>query len=75
MVSLEQRELGELISNFLRELPDEKKRIFVRRYWYGDSIKELSKFYGYQESKIKSILFRVRKQLKVYLEKEFFYDK
>ncbi|MBQ3514326.1 MAG: sigma-70 family RNA polymerase sigma factor [Lachnospiraceae bacterium] len=70
MVSLEQRELGELISNFLRELPDEKKRIFVRRYWYGDSIKELSKSYGYRESKIKSILFRVRNQLKEYLEEE-----
>ena len=70
LMDMEQRELGELISIFLRKLPEEKKRIFVRRYWYGDSIKELSKSYGYRESKIKSIIFRIRNQLKEYLEKE-----
>ena len=70
LATIKQQELGELISDFLRGLPEEKRRIFLRRYWYGDSIKELSKFYGYRESKVKSILFRVRNQLKEYFEKE-----
>lgn len=70
LATIKQQELGELISDFLRGLPEEKRKIFLRRYWYGDSIKELSKFYGYRESKVKSILFRVRNQLKEYFEKE-----
>lgn len=68
--SLEQRELGELIGTFLKEQPEEKRRLFIRRYWYGDSISELAKVFGFRESKIKSILFRLRKQLWKILKKE-----
>jgi DNA-directed RNA polymerase specialized sigma24 family protein len=49
------------------------RQLFVRRYWYSDSIKELAKKYGVRESKIKSQLFRIRKRLKDDLEKEGFY--
>ena len=69
---MEQKELGRFISEFLKKQPEEKRRIFVRRYWYGDSLKELSEHYGYRESKVKSILFRLRNQLKEYLKKEGF---
>ena len=69
---MEQKELGRFISEFLKKQPEEKSRIFVRRYWYGDSLKELSEHYGYRESKVKSILFRLRNQLKEYLKKEGF---
>lgn len=67
---MEQKELGSILSDFLRTLPEAKRRIFVRRYWYGDSVKELAKKYGYGESKVKSILFRIRVQLKEFLKKE-----
>lgn len=67
---MDARELGNILSAFLYSLPDEKRIIFIRRYWYGDSIKELAQYYGYRNSKIKSILFRVRKELREYLEKE-----
>lgn len=65
-----QQELGELLTGFLKELPEEKRRIFVRRYWYGESIQELAQSFGYLESKVKSMLFRTRKQLWKELKKE-----
>ena len=68
--SMDSIELGSIISTFLQNLPEEKRHIFIRRYWYGASINELAKFYGYRNSKIKSILFRVRNELRAYLEKE-----
>lgn len=69
-VNCSEEMLGHLLSEFLRSLSDEKRRIFIRRYWYGDSIRELAKEYGYREGKIKSILFRVRNELREYLKKE-----
>ena len=62
-------ELAGVISEFLRSLPKQQRQIFVRRYWYMNSIEELSKMFACSESKIKSILFRVRGRLKLHLEK------
>lgn len=66
-------ELAATISEFLRKQSAQDRQLFVRRYWYSDSIKELAKKYGVRESKIKSQLFRIRKRLKDDLEKEGFY--
>lgn len=68
--TMEQRELGELISAFLKQLPSDKQQLFVRRYWYGESIRELAAAFGCRESKVKSILFRLRNQLWKELKKE-----
>ena len=57
---------------FLKTLNQEKRNIFVRRYWYMDSIAAISDRYGMTQSKVKSILFRIRNQLRSYLEKEGF---
>jgi RNA polymerase sigma-70 factor (ECF subfamily) len=62
--------VSKLISEFLRSISTHNRVIFIRRYWFSDSIKEISRQYGMSESKVKSILFRVRKKLKIYLEKE-----
>ena len=64
------RGLRELIVRFLGELSEEKRKLFLRRYWYGESVKELADAFGYRESKVKSILFRLRKQLWNELEKK-----
>ena len=69
-VTMEQQELAQRISNFLKTLPVNKRNLFVRRYWYGESIKELAAAFGYRESKVKSILFRLRNQLGKELKKE-----
>ena len=58
------------ISDFLRSIDSEIRVVFIRRYWYSDSLKDISKQLGISESKLKSILFRTRNKLKVYLEKE-----
>lgn len=63
-------ELTQLIAGFLRGLPKEKRVMFVRRYWYGDSLETISGRFGCSVSRVKSILFRVRKGCRDYLEKE-----
>lgn len=68
--TIEQQELEQLLSSFLRNLPKEKRNLFIRRYWYGESIRELSTAFDYKESKIKSLLFRLRNQLWKELKKE-----
>lgn len=66
----ENRELSNAISSFLKSLSAEKRNIFIRRYWFSDSISSIAERFGLSESKVKSILFRVRKQLKKHLESE-----
>ena len=66
---LEARELSDLIAGFLKSCPDEKRRLFLRRYWFFDSVPELSRSFGCSRGRIKSILFRMRGALKVYLER------
>ena len=62
--------LGEAISRFLLTLPDEKQIMFVRRYFYMDSISEIARRLLIGESKVKTTLFRLRGELRNYLVKE-----
>ena len=63
-------ETGRLISMFLRRLPAEQGDILLRRCFSLESIPMIAQSYGYSETKVRSILFRTRKQLKEYLESE-----
>jgi len=67
---LEDRELGQLLSAFLKGLPKESRLIFLRRYWYVDTIAEIAARYGMTESKVKMQLSRTRAKLRTCLEKE-----
>ena len=62
--------LGEILSSFLRELPEERRNMFLRRYWYLDSVKEIAQRFSARESKVKTALFRTRNELREYLGKE-----
>lgn len=62
--------LREAINGFLGALDEEKRNIFVRRYWYLDPIADISKRFGLSESKVKTTLFRCRKRLREHLEQE-----
>lgn len=68
--TLEAEELAKEISKFLRTLPTNECNVFLRRYWYFDSITEICKRYGYGQSKVKMMLKRTREKLISYLEKE-----
>ena len=63
-------ELARRISEFLRTLPQKERNVFIRRYWYFDSIGQISERYGYGQSKVKMMLKRTREKLISELEKE-----
>mgnify|MGYP001032592898 CR=1 FL=1 len=60
------------LNQFLRELPSESRRVFIRRYWYMNSISEIAGGLSISESKVKSLLMRLRKRLKKHLIQEGF---
>lgn len=67
---LNEQELQRAINGFLSRLRTQQRNIFLRRYWYLDSVADISKRYRISESKVKTTLFRLRNQLRTYLEKE-----
>ena len=67
---LEAEALGETISAWLRTLPAEKRILFLRRYWYCDGVSSLAKGMGWGESRVKTALHRLRKELQEHLKKE-----
>lgn len=67
---LEDAELKKVINNFLAHIGEEKRNIFIRRYWYMDSIADIAMRFNASESKIKMSLYRCREKLRLYLEKE-----
>ncbi len=66
---VEASELSEAIDGFLRGIGRTKRIVFVRRYWYCDSIRQIASAQGFSESKVKSLLMRTRRELKQYLER------
>lgn len=70
--AIEARELEHSINAFLERLPQESRTIFLRRYWFGDSVREIAERLDCSEAKVKTALFRLRRQLKEALETEGF---
>ena len=66
----EAKELSDAINRFLSTLEREDRILFVRRYWYLESIHDLAERYNVSESKVKSNLFRTRKALRQHLLEE-----
>lgn len=62
--------LKDALERFLRSLPVQTMKVFMRRYFYMSSVAEIAKEYGLSESRVKVTLFRARKKLKEFLEKE-----
>ena len=65
--------LSDAINQFLRAQPRTERNIFVGRYWHLYSISDLAQAYGMRESKVASLLFRMRQKLRHHLEKEGIY--
>ena len=64
------KELAEAINQFLSTLSRENRIMFVRRYWFSDSIAEIAGMFQMSSRTVSLRLLRVRKGLKEYLEKE-----
>ena len=68
--TLETAELGRSIDRFLRTLPETECSLFLRRYWYLDSMETIARRFGLREGAVKTRLHRTREKLRVFLRKE-----
>jgi len=64
---VEYHELVKALNQFLQGLPMEKRMIFVRRYWYTDSVSEIANRFGMKEGTVSMTLNRLRNRLRNYL--------
>ena len=63
-------DIGKAISDFLRNEKEDVRNVFIRKYYFFDSIGDIAKRYGFTESKVKNMLYHTRNKLKEYLIKE-----
>ena len=70
---LEGEEIGRVLNAFLDSISLESRLIFMRRYWYTDSITEIAARYSISEGKVKTQLHRTRNKLQLFLAKEGIY--
>ena len=62
--------LASLLGAFLRQETPTARSVFLRRYWFFDSVRDIASRFNFSESKVKSILFRTRRRLRAFLKKE-----
>lgn len=67
---VEKEHIESAIEQFLWRQKEEKRNIFIRRYWYFDSIESICRSTGFTQSKVKSILYELRQKLRRHLESE-----
>lgn len=63
-------DLGGLISAFLRREKEDARNVFLRKYFFCDSVAEIAERYRLNESTVTSMLFRTRNRMREYLRKE-----
>ena len=68
------RALGKAIDTFLDTVSHESRVIFLRRYWFGDSVKDIARALSLTENAVSVRLSRTRDKLKAYLTEEGFYE-
>ena len=56
------------IARFLSRIDEEKRYLFIHRYFFGESVRELAETTGFSKSKIEVTLFRLRNKLKGFLK-------
>ena len=72
-LAMQAQELEKLIEAFLQDLRKEKRQIFLCRYYFLDPIKTIASNFQMSESKVKSVLYRLRCELRERLEQEGFF--
>jgi len=66
----ERKLIRDAVNRFLREQNEDRKKIFIQRYWYLMSIKEIAEEHDMNTNQIKSVLYQMRAGLKKFMEKE-----
>lgn len=67
---LDARELARHIEDWLCALPEGERRLFLRRYWYGEALSELAAESGQAPARLAQRMLRLRRSLKAHLEAE-----
>ncbi len=67
---LDDMAISSAINGFLSSLSKENRRVFMRRYFYGDSVATIASGFGMSENNVKTVLYRCRTKLLSYLKKE-----
>ena len=67
---LNAQEIADIINNFLAQDTDINRYIFIRRYWYGDSVEDIAKSVNMKSGAVSVRLNRIRTKLKEQLIKE-----
>ena len=62
--------LREILNDFLKNLGKRERQLFLQRYWYVYSLKEIAACFGISEAAVKMRLHRTREKMRVFLEKE-----
>ena len=63
-------ELSKTLNRFVAKLPETERQVFLSRYWYLDSIEQISLDFHFSNSKVKSMLYRTRGKLLSHLRQE-----
>lgn len=69
----ELEELGKLLSRFLRKEKADARNVFIRRYYFFDTVADIAERYSFSESKVKSMLYHTRNRLRAFLKREGIY--
>lgn len=69
---IHRQDLIKAINSFVRNLPVNKRNLFVRRYWYADSVSKIASDNGVLPGTVSKALERTRRQLKAYLTERGF---
>lgn len=72
--TVEVRELGEAINRFLGTIKPDHRTLFLRRYWFGDDLKDIAKDLNLKPNAASVRLGRIRMQLREFLIKEGYAD-
>ena len=70
IASCTEEDLTKVIENFLETLDKKSRIMFIKRYWYAESIKSIAVEFGMTENYISVKLLRIREKLRKYLERE-----
>lgn len=70
MPEIKNAEIGKLISEFLKHEKPESRAVFIRKYWFFDSVSDIAARYSFTESKVKNMLYHSRNKLREFLKKE-----
>ena len=70
--AIDEKELQRAINDFLSALPVKKRKIFVRRYWYAESVAQIAARMDMTENRVSVILHRLRAALRSFLEERGF---